>query len=343
MFTFLKNLFSKKIEFTGALLDKRKDKSNDVLFSEIVAKTNVIQWHEKPKTFWREFPVLNQYQTYSCVAHSLAKCLGIYYKEKFGYYVNFSPAYIYVNRMNKLDDGMFAYDAWRILKEKGTTLFETLPTPKTETEINKIEIKKHLDEVAKVFRISTEINLNNLDIDIIASIIETTKKGVSVWFYFDSNEWAREIPVILNNYTLNNAPLRHAVVAVDYTLFNGQKALIIEDSAHFGGINKRVITENFFKKRCFYAGYFMNFKFEESDKPKYVFNKDLSFGTKDKDVEILQACLRFEGLYPSNISITGYFGKITLDSVKKFQKKYGINDTGIVDSNTRNILNQLFG
>lgn len=340
MIFFIKNLFKKDI-FTGALKDNRKEKP-DISFNEIVAKENFIQWYNKPKTIWRSFPVFNQYQTYSCVAHSFAKCLGIYYSQKYDYFVNFSPAFIYTNRFNKPEEGMYAYDAWNILKEKGTPLMELLPTPKTENEINKIDIKKHIEDLAKIFRISSEIVINNISIDTIASIIETTKKGISLWFYFDANEWSREIPVILNNYNQNNAPLRHAVVAVDYTLFNGEKSLIVEDSAHFGGISTRIITETFLKKRCFYAAYFMNFKFEETQKPKYTFLKDLQLGMNDNDVKWLQNCLKYENLFPSNVESTCYFGYLTFNAVKNFQKKYNLPETGYVGKMTRDILNQLF-
>lgn len=345
----LKNIFflkKKNNYFTGVLLDKRSQESKnfDVQFKEIVAKSNIVKW--EAKTNLRMFPEMNQYNTYSCVAHSFSKCLSIYYNEKYGDYVKFSPAYIYTLRSNKPSEGMYAYDAWRILKENGDVLFDLLPTPKTENEINNLQIKNHLFDVGKVFKIDTEIVINNYNnIDEIASVIETTKKGVSVWYYFNGNEWSREVPVLLEKINLYNSPLRHAVVAVDYTLFNGKKALVIEDSAWFGNINRRIITEDFHRLRCFYASYFMNFKFENNNqsKPSYYFNQDLYFGMTHKDVEVLQRILQYEGLFPSNVQITGYFGSITLEAVKKFQNKYGIQPvSGYVGEKTREKLNKLY-
>lgn len=345
---FLKKIFLKEKEEInlGALLDNRDktSKEKDVTFKEVVGAPNLVEWIKKDKV--REFPVFNQGHTSSCVAHSFAKILGIYYKEKYNYFVNFSPAYIYVNRFNKPNEGMYAYDAWNILKNKGVALYELLPTPKTEKEINEINVLSHINDVASIFKISSEIVINNIDIDVIASIIETTKKGVSLWFYFNKDEWSREEPIILKDYlNINNAPIKHAVAAVDYTLNSKyEKCLVIEDSAHFGGISKRLITEKFLKNRCFYAAYFMNFKFEKelNEKIKYRFYNDLYFSLNNQEVYYLQEILKYEGVFPVNIESTGYFGALTQEAVKKFQSKYNLPVTGYVGEKTRNILNKLY-
>jgi len=78
---------------------------------------------------------------------------------------------------------------------------------------------------------------------------------------------------------------------------------------------QRVITEDFFKKRNWFACYFINFAFEEpiSERPTY-----------DGGIKSLQDCLRFEGIFPSNVESTGVFGSITKKAVIDFQVKYAI-------------------
>ncbi len=88
----------------------------------------------------------------------------------------------------------------------------------------------------------------------------------------------------------------------------------------------------------------MNFKYEIQDtKPSYRFEKDLYFGMTDPDVRALQDILKYEGLFPTNAESTGFFGSITLDAVKKFQTKYGIQPvSGYVGPKTREKLNNLY-
>ena len=87
----------------------------------------------------------------------------------------------------------------------------------------------------------------------------------------------------------------------------------------------------------------MNFKFEgDSTRPRHTFNVDLYFGMSNPEVIFLQKCLKYDGTFPSNVDSTGNFLTITLDSVKQFQAKYGIPQTGYVGQITRAKLNELF-
>ena len=82
--------------------------------------------------------------------------------------------------------------------------------------------------------------------------------------------------------------------------------------------------------------------FELRKRPSHNFLNDLSIGMRNEEVKVLQDCLKFEDCFPIEIESTGYFGQITLLAVQKFQKKYGIIQTGYVGSLTRTKLNELF-
>lgn len=65
-----------------------------------------------------------------------------------------------------------------------------------------------------------------------------------------------------------------------------------------------------------------------------LFNRNLAFGLRnDQDVIALQKILAAEKLYTG--PITGNFFQLTLQAVKKFQKKYRISRTGFVGPLTR--------
>ncbi len=69
------------------------------------------------------------------------------------------------------------------------------------------------------------------------------------------------------------------------------------------------------------------------------FTKLLYQGVSDKEVSILQECLKTDStIYPTG-KITGYFGPLTETAVRNFQNKYGINSIGIVGPLTRAKLN----
>ena len=341
----------KKYNSNGCLFDNRppSEKQKDVKFDEIVAKANAVQWREKPESEWRKFPDFDQNGAGCCVAASAKKLLGIYYQQKYGDWVDFSAAHIYQRRINKPSLGMFSYDLWNILKQ-GTTLEDFAPSKGDDSKLDSVQVTPLEADIGTKFKIDTSIDLipGNLggSIDEVASVIETTGKGIMAWFYFTPDEWSRDIPII-KDYSLNILDSRachHSVSIVDYTLYYGKKAFIIEDSAWFGGIKRRIILEEFFQKRNYYLGYFMNFKFEsDSTRPRHTFNVDLSFGMSSPEVIFLQECLKYDGVFPSNVDSTGYFGTTTLDSVKRFQSKYGISPvSGYVGNLTRSKLNELF-
>ena len=72
-----------------------------------------------------------------------------------------------------------------------------------------------------------------------------------------------------------------------------------------------------------------------------LLTKTLHGRMQDQEVRILQEFLaRDSDIYPSG-RITGYFGILTEDAVKKFQAKYGIEAVGVVGPLTRTIINEL--
>ncbi len=347
---------------SGALIDTRpkEEKEKDYHFGEIVVAANPVNWVEKPQSEWRKFPIFNQDGSGSCVAQTLAKLLGILYWLKNQLYVHFSATHIYQRRANKPASGMAGVDAFSIA-QKGVTLEELVPSQDmNDSQIDGIEIPQYKQDVGSVFKIGNYVSLPIKDIDTIASVIQTTGKAVMVWFYFNRDEWT-DVPTIKNpNLDLYAGDTsRHSVTAVEFTLYQGEKALIIEDSwgRNFGLNGQRVITEDFFKVRNWFAAYPINFAFDDQTqpqpqpvpvKPKYTFTKPLVFIPWDSaknqpanlalhesqkaDVVALQNILKYEGYFPANVSSTGYYGSITAKAVYAFQVAHKVASLSELDS-----------
>lgn len=349
---------------SGALIDTRpeEEKEKDYQFGEIVAAANPVNWVEKPQSEWRKFPIFNQDGSGSCVAQTLAKLLGILYWLKNQLYVHFSATHIYQRRANRPQGGMAGVDAFNIARN-GATLEELVPSQNmTDPQMDGAEIPQYKQDVGAVFKIGNYVSLPVKDVDTIASVIQTTGKGVMVWFYFKGDEWT-DMPVIkypdLNLYAGDTA--RHSVTAVDFTLYQGKKALVIEDSwgRTTGLSGQRVIAEDFFKVRNWFAAYPINFAFDDQTqpqpepqpspaKPKYTFTKPLVFIPWDSaknqpanitlhesqkaDVVALQNILKYEGRFPSNVASTGYYGSITAKAVDNFQRAHQVVPLSELDS-----------
>lgn len=318
MFNWIKWLFAKNDNgFSSGVID---DKVGGIAFKEIVGYANPVKW--ETKTEYRIFPAFNQANSGSCVANSMAKIAGIYYKSKYGKYIKFSPAFIYKRRANRPEGGMSAHDVYKIINENGVNLYDLQPSDGlSDYLLDTQKEEKHFEDVASVFKLGQRVD-TPIDIDSVASVIQTTGKGVMLWFSFAFSEWTK-IPTIKTD----KPNLRHSVVATDFTLLNGEKALVIDDS---WGEPQKIITESFFR-RCFHASYPMNFKFEPIDKPKF-----------DGTVKSLQDCLKHLGYFPTNVESTGYFGELTKQALIKFQKANGLNAEGVFGELTKKKLTELF-
>lgn len=307
----------------GALLDSRSDeeKKKDYHFSEIVSAVEPVLWVEKPQETWRKFPIFSQNGSGSCVAQTLRKLYGVYLWLRTGVWVDLSASHIYQRRTNRPAGGMGGTDAFQIA-QKGTTLELLAPSENmSDSQMDAVNVIPFMERIGETFKLGSYVTVSPTDIDTVASIIQKTGKAVMVWFYFTYAEW-QNVPVVLDpSLDLHaQSTLRHSLAAVDFTLYQGKKALIIDDSWGLGTAmnGQRVITEDFFKARCFFAAHFQNFAFEQVGiKPKY-----------DGTIKSGQDCLKAEGLFPTSVASSGILGTITKKAINAFQVKYGLHPTG---------------
>jgi len=354
-----------KAPFLGALDDPRgeADKQKDYYEVEVVASSAPVSWHEKQQPLgfqfdlnsstWRRLPRRNQDGSFTCVGQTVAKQLGLEEYLENGKFLTLSARDVYQRRINKSwgdGSGMVGTDAGEIVTKYGATLEELVPSQDmNETQINEFFRRTSTDEaLGKIFRAGGYLQPSR-SIDAVASVIERTGKGVMVWFRFNYDEW-NEVPKVKGS----NPQIHHSVLAVDYTLFGGKKALVIDESwePSAGMRGQRIITEDFFNARNSFCMYLVNranfIKVEgATPKPFYRFLTPLEFIAWDdvmgspedgvlhkrqkKDVIALQNTLKFEGLFPANMDSTGYYGAVTAKAVDAFQRKYTVDFPAALD------------
>lgn len=313
--------------FTGLLPDVRtaEEKAKDYKAEE-VASFAPVNWVAKQPSQFKKYEIFDQDGSSSCVAQATTKALGIENAQEEGDFIHLSARDIYTRRTN-IGDGMNFIEACSIASKLGATLEELMPSQKkSEAEMNiSTDRKVYKEQIGKIFKVGGYVQLP-FDIEMIASTLQNGNP-VLLGFSFDYNEWT-DVPTIITN----TPKLRHAVCGVDFTLWNGKKAIVIEDSwGKFGQFaGQRVITEDFLKARCIFAGYFLdlsnNWRDNESmpTKPKYTFIAPMKFDESSDNVKHLQEVLRYEQLFPVNVEITGYYGVQTAKGVLAFQKKYKV-------------------
>lgn len=304
---------------TGVLGDPRLDpkvqngwKADDVLIAAGAAA-----WKHKTPEQLRRFEVMNQAGTSACVAFAKAKQLAIEIFLLTGVWITLSPASIYQLRFNRPGLGMAISDANDIANKRGATLEALMKSQNlTEEQIHLVKRTKVADLfAAAVAEAVVQYLYLPVDIDRIAERIEEGH-GVSLLVFAEVDEYDAVPSVKHPSLQYEDAYIRHEVVAVDYFLLpDGQKALRVEDSAHFAGVAVRDFTESFLEQRVILADFLAVFDFEGGvgDKPRY-----------DGTIISLQKCLRYEGLFPTNVAFAENYGPVTKDAVIKFQKKYGI-------------------
>lgn len=74
--------------------------------------------------------------------------------------------------------------------------------------------------------------------------------------------------------------------------------------------------------------------------PASGFAADLLYGNRGSDVEKLQKTLKRLGFFPGRLT-TQYFGDITKGSLALFQKSHGLTQSGVLDNETRKLLNKI--
>lgn len=298
--------------------EKSKDYKHEELFS-----ASPVEWKEK--TAFRNFPIRNQDGSSMCVAFATSKCLGANNLIDKGEYVALSPRDIYTRRSNT-GGGMWIQNAGEIVRKYGATLETLMPSENiNESQANiSNDRTTESEKIALEYKAKGYVFIQNTStvMDDIAQMID---KGYTVLFttHFAGEEWT-DTPTI--KVLSENAKSYHAITVTDYFLKNGEKYLVIEDSwgQAYGNNGRRFLSETWVRNRMTGVMYFIDWKFEETEKPKFTFNKVMIYGQKSTNISKLQDILKYEGLMPTTQQSTGLYGELTRKGVLAFQRKYQV-------------------
>ena len=320
--------------YNGAIIDPIDERDYKL---EEVGMFAPVNWIEKKGI--RQFEVKDQSQSSSCVANAVAKILAIENYLEEGRYFPLSARDLYTRRTNN-GGGMNFREAMKLGHEKGITLEYLMPSNgKGEAEMNKADDRTTFTEMTGSILAGGNYISTPFNIDSIASVINQGK-GVLLGFRFDYDEWDLEVPIINPKSKLS---CHHGVAGIDFTIKDGKRAIVIDESWGFRNITQRYITEDWFiNGRVTASWYFedlLNIKTKEPQKIKYRFDYDLYYGMRSPAVSKLQEILISEG-YLFIREPTGYFGNLTLEAVKNYQRDNKISPvSGYVGPKTREVLN----
>ena len=359
------NFFKKiKPSGTGALIDDRPEekKLKDYFFDETVASAAPVRWKEKRSRDWRIFSVKDQDGSGSCVMQTISKQAEILHFLRSEEIIKFSAGF-YKYRKNAPAYGMNGVDAYDIWRKKGIPSEDMLPSErKNDTQMDSANHSNFALENARNYRVNGYLQFSPGIVDVnafekVASTIQVTGKGVMLFIFYNRNEMG-DIPVVKDKNLTIGKGYRHSITAVDFTEYRGKKYLVCENS---WGKNSRkfghrfLMSEDFFKKRNYFACYPMSFKFLEEEVPeieKKQFTKTLRYSSAiTTDVTHLQDILKKEGFFPTNVASTGRYLAITARAVLAFQRKYRVASEAelaslagrVVGPKTREALNQIHG
>lgn len=299
------------------------------------------EWREKPESEWKSYTSREQDGSLSCMAQAGAKA----YETETGVVVSAHPSYR--SRDNFPQGGMYAADLGQTFYKVGTTT-EALDVSQrqNESQLNRnITVQTPLKIAGYYWPYKKFIDQAASAIDQIAMAIDANKHCILIVHCYKS-EWTA-VPVV-SNKPQSGYDFGHGVCGIDYLIYKGEKAILIEDSTgHFNSLKlpppldkkgHRILTESFIKGRIYEAITFVQAPLP----PPFKFSQTMRAGMKGGEIKKLQETLntKFISKLPKLVA-DGNFGAKTSTTAKEFQAFYKLTADGIVGKNTRVALNLL--
>lgn len=353
----------------GVLVDPRDptQKESDYSHEELYTSSVPTYWGSKNQasSFVGMFPIDNQLGTSSCVAHGKVCVMSIFnwLQDRTKPFVQLSSMFIYRNRANYPGEGMVPSLANLQVIKQGAPIYADMPTPATEAEANAMIVDPATTQAAKQFIAGKWVKIiDPTDIDAIGFVSNSLMLPLNILIYATIAEWdAVDVEILTPGLTQDDplAEVEHCITVLPNSAYmeNGKRRVIVQDSAQFGGIFFRSVSEDFLIARCTEADYMIAMGNQPViEKPKVNLPIDQSVGAVGPDVIALQLALQYLGYFPNVVNgaafaPTGTYGGITKNAVLKMQNEYAAEiltpvnltvGTGYVGESTRAFINKLF-
>ncbi len=353
-------------QILGALVDDRapEAKAKDWKASEIASATT-LEWKPIDLTKIDVIFTKDQGASSSCVAMTAATMVSRNQYREEGNRIDVSATPFYQQRANLPELGMREDDIRKLMTKVGPSLEILMASYRmSDGQMNEATRTKLDEQIGKILLVAGFFRID-MTVDAIAAIMEgDRKRGMAVpimlWHHFPINgEWWMNVPAEGRG---SGDITGHSVTGVEYGTWNGEKAIVIQESAGVsstinpGKKNLRIVTESYLKKHLYLAAYTTDLKNDWRDstpptdaKPKHTFDVPLNYSDAyivNPEVAILQDVLKYEGLFKKDADSTGYYGSYTATCVLAFQVKYGIPTDGLegkrVGPKTLAKLNELY-
>ena len=309
-------------KYSGGLLDNRKDTSKDFSSLEIGSSSD-IKYLTLKQALKSLKEIRDQKGTSACGAYA-GELVASHLKDN-----KYSQAKVYRNRRNFPGEGMYQEDVCQIIVNLGVA--ESDNTPKTENAYNSIS-----KDFTPIFKASGYTMDFTPSFEELARVSNVLKLPQFVLLYSkNGKEYGKEKPIVDETFNSpSTALIRHFVVISPNAGFieKKKKYLLIQDSSSFGRVFVRHFDENWIAKRILSSASLFGSSFIEKDtKPKcFNFTRDLTVGMRGDDVLALQTILQQLGFFPATLNgvqfkPTNYFGGMTRQAVKDFQKEYEVS------------------
>ncbi len=345
---------------TGAVLDRPDNR--DYQWSEVGYGSAPFDWdagYDIEKTLEVSIKAKDQDGSGSCGGQACSYYMASIEALFTGTYEERSARYIYSQTFVP-PAGSRGRDNAQLLKDQGCALETHLTSydkgkPPTEPFMQKnSDITAEIRELAKRGRILSYANVD-VNIDTIAQAVRDNGGVVIGIVGQDNGTWRTKFP---KKPTMDNPRWYHWVYVGKAILIKGKKYLGFINSwgKDCGENGWQYVDEDYINTilpgdnygRAVWQVWTMVFN-PQSVPPDFhhVFNKDLEYGMVDEEVKALQTALQLEECM-AQMKPTTFYGPITRDAVKKFQRKYGVANFltpgyGRCGPKTRAKLNSLFG
>ena len=348
--------------------EKEFDITHEEIFTSSVSTPTYLGSKTQASQWVGQFPVDDQQQTSSCVAHGKVLALSIFmYFSGItkGVFVQLSSMFVYRNRSNYPGAGMIPSSADTQVEQQGAPQYADLPTPATEAEANALVINPAETQAAKGFSGIRWVQLiDPTDVNTMAFVANNQNLPLNILIYATIAEWSEAVVEVLTPGLVQGSPeaaVSHCVTILPNSAYlepsNGKYYVMIQDSADFGGIFFRAVSEDFIKARTYECAYPISVdNTPVLTKPKINLTADLSVGSTGPDVVALQEALQYLGYLPNIVNgqpfaPTGTYAGMTKTAVLQLQNEYAseiltpsglMEGTGYCGSSTRAFLNSQF-
>lgn len=316
--------FKKKFEMPPAGCVPSPVDKRDILLSAVQAAIPLAELPENYRIPY-QLTILNQNNYPACVGFSCAS-LKAEKERREQNLIDFDGKWVY-DRCKELEEntlpGTYLRLAMKVLKDIGAK-----PLDQLESEAGK-------------YKIGAYASVDDVSFEGLKRAIY--QNGVIITGFRGSNQgWQTAYP---RSPKTEEIVWGHAVALIgfnkDYLIGQNSWGSAWGDGGLFY-ISKSYIDSEYFMKEAWVCLIDLPDDFVITPKPIHSFTTNMKQGDRNNEVVWLQKCLKFLGVFPLIVDSTGYYGTITVQSVKLFQSSYGLPVTGAINSVDRVKLNSIF-